>query len=148
MRRERSRHPGHPEDPLVPSRACLDVGDGRREVVVASDSRRRAGLSQGTLLVSVIAARADAMIAHATAPITAMIPKTIRCRTVIGERSTIATGGKSSSVRIKLTSVSCSAMCFVTLKPYDDCEAPAECLQYRARTASMVSASAGLLSSR
>jgi hypothetical protein len=75
-----------------------------------------------------VSPRANAMIAQATAPITAMIPKTILCRAVIGERSTIATGGKSSSVRIKLTSLSCSAMCFVTLKPYDGCAAPAECL--------------------
>ncbi len=72
--------------------------------------------------------RANAMIAQATAPITAMIPKMILCRTVIGERSIIATAGNASSVRIKLTSLFCSAICFVTVKPYDDCEAAAGCL--------------------
>jgi hypothetical protein len=37
-----------------------------------------------------------------------MIPKMILCRTVMGERSMIATGGRSLSVRMKLTSLSCS----------------------------------------
>src|SRR5262249_62111454 len=46
---EGARPPGHPEAPLIPVRACLDIGDGRREVVVASHRRRHAGLSQWSL---------------------------------------------------------------------------------------------------
>ena len=41
----------------------------------------------------------NAMIAHATAPSSATMPNTILCRVVIGERSMIATGGRSGSVR-------------------------------------------------
>src|SRR5262249_17916929 len=33
MMRENHWQPGHPEDPLIPLRACLHIGDGRREVV-------------------------------------------------------------------------------------------------------------------
>jgi hypothetical protein len=40
------------------------------------------------------------MMAHETAPISAMIPKMILCLVVIGDRSMIATGGRSFSVRI------------------------------------------------
>ena len=47
-----------------------------------------------------VSPRTNAMIAQAIAPITAMMPKTILCPTVMGERSIIATGGKSSSVRM------------------------------------------------
>ena len=47
-----------------------------------------------------VSPRANAMIAQAMAPITAMIPKMILCRMVMGERSMIATGGRSSSVRM------------------------------------------------
>ena len=47
-----------------------------------------------------VSPRTNAMIAQAMAPITAMTPKTILCRTVMGERSMIATGGRSSSVRM------------------------------------------------
>ena len=47
-----------------------------------------------------VSPRANAMTAQAIAPITAMMPKTIRCPTVMGVRSMIATGGKSSSVRM------------------------------------------------
>src|SRR5215469_5415898 len=49
MMRERDRHPRHPEDPLIPSRTCLYIGDGRGEVVVAGDRGRHAGLSQNSL---------------------------------------------------------------------------------------------------
>ncbi len=45
-----------------------------------------------------VSPRANAMIAQAMAPTTAMTPKTILCRAVIGERSMMATGGRSSSV--------------------------------------------------
>jgi hypothetical protein len=40
------------------------------------------------------------MIAHAIAPSSATIPKTILCLVVIGDRSMIATGGRSLSVRM------------------------------------------------
>ena len=47
-----------------------------------------------------VSPRNSAMIAHAIAPSTAMVPKISRCRTVIGDRSTTATGGSAASVRI------------------------------------------------
>ena len=47
-----------------------------------------------------VSPRKNAMIAHAIAPTSAMMPKMILCLVVIGDRSMIATGGKSLSVRI------------------------------------------------
>ena len=47
-----------------------------------------------------VSPRKKAMTAHAMAPRTAMIPKMILCCVVIGERSMIATGGRSLSVRM------------------------------------------------
>ena len=46
-----------------------------------------------------VSPRKNAIIAQATAPITAMTAKMILCLVVIGERSMIATGGRSLSVR-------------------------------------------------
>ena len=51
-----------------------------------------------------VSPRTKAMRAQAIAPSTATAPKISRWRTVIGERSTIATGGRSLSVRMKETS--------------------------------------------
>ncbi|WP_237682990.1 hypothetical protein [Mycolicibacterium agri] len=47
-----------------------------------------------------VSPRKNAMIAHAMAPSSAMIPKMILCLVVIGERSMMATGGRFLSVRI------------------------------------------------
>ena len=47
-----------------------------------------------------VSPRANAMTAQATAPITAITANKILCRMLMGERSTIATGGSSSSVRM------------------------------------------------
>ncbi len=47
-----------------------------------------------------VSPRKNAMIAHAIAPTSAMIAKMILCLVVIGDRSMIATGGRSLSVRI------------------------------------------------
>ena len=47
-----------------------------------------------------VSPRKNAMIAQAIAPSSAMIPKMILCRVVIGDRSMIATGGRSLSVRM------------------------------------------------
>src|ERR1019366_9297738 len=47
---ERDRHPGHPEDPLVPLSACFNIGHSRRKVMEAGNGRRRGGLGQGRLL--------------------------------------------------------------------------------------------------
>ena len=47
-----------------------------------------------------------AMIAHATAPSSATMPKMILWRVVIGERSMTTTGGSSGSVRMYVTSPS------------------------------------------
>ena len=46
-----------------------------------------------------VSPRKKAITAHAIAPIRAMTAKTILCLVVIGERSMIATGGRSLSVR-------------------------------------------------
>ena len=46
-----------------------------------------------------VSPRKNAMIAQETAPIRAMMPKTIRCFAVMGDRSMTATGGRSASVR-------------------------------------------------
>ena len=46
-----------------------------------------------------VSPRAKAMTAHATAASSAMTSKITRCRAVMGERSMIATGGSSGSVR-------------------------------------------------
>src|SRR5689334_7191771 len=55
-----------------------------------------------------VSPRANAMIAQAMAPAIAITAKTALCRPVMGERSMIAMGGRSWSVRIKLTSLSFS----------------------------------------
>jgi hypothetical protein len=47
-----------------------------------------------------VSPRKNAMTAHAIAPSNAMMPKMTLCRVVIGDRSMIATGGRSLSVRI------------------------------------------------
>jgi hypothetical protein len=45
--REHDRDAGQPEDPLLPLSARLHIGNGRREVMDASDSRHRGGLGHG-----------------------------------------------------------------------------------------------------
>ena len=47
-----------------------------------------------------VSPRKNAMIAQATAPIAATTAKMTRCLAVIGDRSMMATGGRSLSVRI------------------------------------------------
>jgi hypothetical protein len=59
-----------------------------------------------------VSPRKNAMIAQAIAPATAMMPKMILCLAVIGDRSMIATGGKSFSVRIYVMSPLVSSMRF------------------------------------
>ena len=51
-----------------------------------------------------VSPRRKAIIAHATAPSTAMAPNSSLCRVVMGERSMTATGGRFGSVRTNVTS--------------------------------------------
>ncbi len=57
-----------------------------------------------------VSPRKNAITAHEIAPSTAMIAKMILCRVVIGDRSMIATGGRSLSVLTYVTSPSVSSM--------------------------------------
>src|SRR5262244_3098651 len=65
MMRENHWQPGHPEDPLIPLRACLHIGDGRREVVVGTDRWAIADSATAASLLSFCAAQLDAASHHA-----------------------------------------------------------------------------------
>ena len=63
-----------------------------------------------------VSPRKNAMTAQANAPSTAITPKMMRCLPVIGDRSMIATGGRSLSLRTKVmaprvSSVRSGAVC-------------------------------------
>lgn len=57
-----------------------------------------------------VSPRKKAITAHATAPMMAMTPKTILCFRVIGERSMIATGGRSALLRTYVMSPTVSSV--------------------------------------